>query len=1038
MIVSLAPMNETPHMQQDDLRDDLTGSSLAVDIFSRRLVQSCVTSFIDAEVDSDSDLRVDVLCNVPGQRKVLDDIETELKSCTRFDIAVAFITLSGLTPLLQTLDELKKKDKPVHGRVLTTDYLTFSEPAAIRRLMSLDNIETRIYGTRDGAADGFHTKGWLFEREDVCRFIIGSSNLTEKALSVSHEWNTRLVCRESGAFAKKIRHEFEELWNHPQSRPARDVIDAYQIAWDQRVRERPPVIRPAVQALPEPNVMQQRFLEKLDQCLAEGRKRALLISATGTGKTYAAAFAVRRMAPSRVLFLVHREQIARQAMASFQRVLGGPDEDFGLLGGGVNQADRKYVFATVQTVMRRLDRPELAPGTFDVIIVDEVHRAGAEGYRTVMDHFAPRFWLGMTGSPDRTDGENIYDIFDHNIVYEIRLQAALENDLLCPFHYFGISDVSVLQDNLQEKSLGKRDFLLLESDEMARRVLEKSRYYGWSGPRVKALVFCSGLRRAEETADALVRQGARALAVSGDSDMTAREDAIRRLTQDEGPDCLDYLVTVDIFNEGVDIPEVNQIILMRPTKSAIVFIQQLGRGLRKHPGKDFTVVLDFIANCDSNYLIPAALTGDRTCSRENLRRAVAVEKRRIPGISSIHFDKKAREAIYKAIDRASIGGMKRLEEWYLLLKYKLGRIPSLLDFEEHGEVDAVKYLERTTGWSYHRFLRSREKDYQVVLTDDADRRIAWIGRKLGTGLRPSEAMVLEEVLDRALRESGDGGQEDLSAVLADRLREECGFGCTELHLGSVAAMLTNNFESTQAVRQKNEGMTFIKVRGDGAWEPDPAFVRTLREDAAFAPMVRELLTFILRRWRRLYVDHPRDTRRLYADHARDTLLCLGRVYTYEDVCRMLDWDRLMPAQNIGGYFYDDRTKTLPIFINYAKTQDAIAYEDRFLSRAELVHFSKPRRGADSEDAKRMMRRPGYEDIRAHLFVRRSKFADSDGEGSGRQKEIKGFYYLGEMDPAGEAVETRLPGSGAKVFRITWRLRRPVEPGLYEYLTGEEG
>ncbi len=1017
MIVSLAAMNETPHMQQDDLRDGLTGSSLAVDIFSRRLVQSCVTSFIDAKVDSDDDLRADMLCNVRGTHKVLDDIETELNNCTRFDIAVAFITYGGLIQLLGTLEDLKKKridNKPVHGRVLTTDYLTFSEPAAIRRLMSLDNIETRIYGTRDGAADGFHTKGWLFEREDVCRFIIGSSNLTEKALSVSHEWNTRLVCRESGAFAKKIRHEFEELWNHPQSRPARDVIDAYQIAWDQRVRERPPVIRPAVQALPEPNVMQQRFLEKLDQCLAEGRKRALLISATGTGKTYAAAFAVRRMAPSRVLFLVHREQIARQAMASFQRVLGGPDEDFGLLGGGVNQADRKYVFATVQTVMLHMNkRPELSRESFEVIIVDEVHRAGADGYQSVMAHFEPRFWLGMTGSPYRTDGVDIYELFDHNIVYEIRLQTALEHDLLCPFHYFGISDLSVLQNDLQAKNLSRQQFALLDGDEAARRVLEKSRYYGWSGPRVKALVFCSDVQRAEEMAAALNRQKARALAIAGDSSVSARMDAIRRLTQDAGADCLDYLVTVDIFNEGVDIPEVNQVILMRPTKSAIIFIQQLGRGLRKHPGKDFTVVLDFIANCDNNYLIPVALTGDRTYSRENMRRAV--EKTRISGISSIHFDKIARQQIYNAIDRARIGRMNQLKEWYRFLKQKLGRIPSLLDFEEHGEADAVLYLDKPTGWSYHRFLqRADPENYDVVLTPDADRRIAWIGRKLGTGLRPSEAMVLEAILDRERRGDPAGWQEHLRDVLKERLKKECEFACTEHHLNSVAAMLTNRFELTDQAREATAGMTFIEDRGDNFWAPDPGFMRTLREDAAFMPMIQELLTFILRRWRKVY-----------AKHAKDSLLCLGSVYTYEDVCRMLDWNRLIPAQNIGGYFYDDTTHTLPIFINYAKPDGAIAYADRFLSRDEIVCLSKTNRKTTSKDAQRMTRQPGYKDTRVHLFVRRNKGKNA----------VLSFYYLGEVDPASGATKAKIEGSDAPVFQITWRLSQPVEPGLYEYLTG---
>ncbi len=702
-------------------------------------------------------------------------------------------------------------------------------------------------------------------------------------------------------------------------------------------------------------------------------------------------------------------------MASFQRVLGGDADDFGLVAGGsTGEASRRYVFATIQTVVRSLAQPDCAPGAFDVIIVDEVHRAGALSYEKVMAHFQPRFWLGMTGSPDRPDGYDIYALFDHNIVYEIRLQAALENDLLCPFHYFGIGGLGVLQDDMQYRSLEAKDFIHLSTREMARRLVEKTRYYGWSGPRVKGLIFCADTEHARETAGALRGEGLRALALSGQDSQDVRLDAVRRLTRDGGADALDYLVTVDIFNEGVDIPEVNQVIFLRPTRSPIIFIQQLGRGLRKARGKDFVVVLDFIANCDTNHLIPVALSGDRAFTKERMRRTVVRE--RIPGVSSIHFDHVARERIYRAIDRANTSQLSLLRESYFMLKRKLGRIPGLNDYEEHGQIDAVKYFCKEAGWSWHHFLVKADKEYTVRLSDDAGRRIIWISRKLGTGVRPSEAVVLDEILTMVQEGRQESG-EDLRRLLTARLQKECAIACTARHLKSVEVMLTNHWELTPKAIEDNAGMTFISVRRDGSWMPDPGFVRTLRDDAAFAPMVRELVTFILRRWRRLY-----------ADRHEDTMLCLGSTYTYIDVCRLLEWEAPVSPQLIGGYRYDPVTETLPIFINYSKPDDAIAYEDRFTSRGELIHLSKINRNADSTDARRMMKQHPYEQTRVHLFVRRNK----------NDNEAKGFYYLGEVDAAGSPWNVQVQGgddgASKSAFEIPWRLRRPVEPGLYEYLT----
>ena len=705
-----------------------------------------------------------------------------------------------------------------------------------------------------------------------------------------------------------------------------------------------------------------------------------------------------------MLFVVHREQIARQARASFKIVLGGNEDEYGTMSGTVQgEEDRKYVFATMQTLARKLN--DFGDADFDFIIIDEVHRAGAPSYQKIMDHFHPKFWLGMTGSPDRPDGFDIYGLFNYNIVYEIRLQDAMKNDLLCPFHYFGIGDISV-QDNDRQYKASPSDFIRLEKKEYIRHIIHKAEYYGYSGERVRGLVFASSRENARDIAEGLNENGYRALALSGEDSQEFRDKAVHRLTCGSGEERLDYLVTVDIFNEGVDLPEVNQLLLLRPTQSPIIFVQQLGRGLRKHEGKDFVVVLDFIGDYDNNYLIPVALSGDLSYRKDRLRRIVSVESRHIPGVSTIHFDKVARERIYQAIDRAKTSSMELLREAFLALKNKLGRVPDLTDYKEHGQIDAVKFLQKGTGYSYYNFLMRVEPDYQIRLSQDAARRIAWLSRKLGNAVRLSETIVLRSLL---------AGEHNLKVRLVRNLATACGYEATQAHLRSVENMLTNNFERTEQDREKQSGMTFIAVTPNGEWEADPGFVQALG-DANFRHMVEDLCTFVERRWQALY-----------SSRYKSTMLSLGASYTYDDVCRLLDWDKLMPSQNIGGYFYHAGTKTLPIFINYDKPNDAIPYEDRFLSRQELLFLSKTNRRTDSNDARRMTRQTPYEDTTIYLFVRKNK----------DDNEAKSFYFLGEIEACAPPNDVTLRDGKSRAFEIRWKLHQAVEPGLYEYLTGED-
>ena len=771
--------------------------------------------------------------------------------------------------------------------------------------------------------------------------------------------------------------------------------------------------------------MQQAFLARLKALRSNGAERALLISATGTGKTFAAAFAVRdaiaqfQRTPSahaprdresrhsqrfRMLFIVHREQIARQALKSFRIVLGDAASSFGLLSGNEKASGCDFVFATMQTLAKTAVLQAFPKDAFAFIIIDEAHRAGAKSYQCIMNWFKPAFWLGMTGSPERTDGFEIFDLFDHVIAHEIRLSEALEENLLTPFHYFGLS--AGTEDETGKGAGQLPDFTNPNWPERIEHVIHQAEYFGSCGDRVKGLIFAGSLEEARAVAAAFTSAGHPAIALDGQTTQDEREAAIERLTHGMGPKRLEYIATVDIFNEGVDIPEVNQILMLRRTESAIVFVQQLGRGLRRAADKEYVIVLDFIGNYEKNYLIATALSDDRSYSKEKLRRFVTTGAERIPGASSIHFDEVARSRIYRAIDSASLNSDPLLLDAYKLLKYKLGRIPELADFEEHASIDASKFLLRK-GLSYYDFLVKHEPDYSEHLSDAAVKRLRWCSNRLGSALRPSEALVLQAV----------------RAALIEKLSAEpYNFTASPAHLRNVECVMTAKFERKTDDVERNAGCEVIEAFDDvedgkrvRRWRADPQFVCSLADEPSFRRRLESLTDFVLNRCR------------ARANHRwEDTFLLLGSTYTYDDVCLLLDWDR-NKTSIIGGYFYDEQTQTFPIFINYEKQAGAIAYADRFISPAELISLSKGNRQIDSKDAQRMTQKGQYASIRILLFVRRSK---SDNE-------AKAFYFLGAMHAAAAPQPVRL-ANGKSAFEMHWRLETPVEEGLYEYLTGRRG
>lgn len=978
------------------------------------------TAYINGSAASNSLYRPQFVSNNHKEgKKVLSSVEDELLKCDRFQISVAFITMSGITPLLQTLKELENKNIP--GEILTTNYLNFSEPGALKKLNDLSNITLKMYDV-EAADEGFHTKGYIFRKDEIYRIIIGSSNITSAALTSNREWNTKLISTEQGEMAKEIVAEFKELWNSPYALSFdtfyENYKERYQIIKHQREAAKLDEITSIEKYTLQPNSMQVGFITNLKKILAAGEKRALLISATGTGKTYASAFAMRELGFRRVLFLVHRGQLARQTRKSYEKVFANT-VSMGLVGAGYHEYEADYVFATVQTLNRDEHLLQYAKDAFDCIVLDEAHHVPADTYRKIMDHFTPKLWLGMTATPDKRDdnveGRNVYEIFNYQIAYEIRLQQAMEENLLCPFHYFGITDLSMIGD--EEAA---RDFNMLTSDERVRHIVNQADYYGYSGDKVKGLIFCSNIKETEELSakfnqiiNPATGKNFRTVALNGSASEQERQDAFERLAMNEDESSedrqpLDYIFSVEILNEGVDIVEVNQVIMLRPTQSPIVFIQQLGRGLRKASGKEYVVILDFIGNYNNNFMIPIALSGDRTYNKDNIRRYVMEGGRVIPGASTVHFDEISRKRIFASVDNANFSDIKLIKENYNNLKNKLGRIPALRDFDDYGEMDVIRIFDNNSLGSYYKFLVKYEKEYTIRLSEDEEKVIEFVSKKLASGKRIQELQLLKRILvyTRGISKIG------LFAGLENDLKSY-GKVMSKDQQENIIHVMTNEFPAGSG--KKTYAQCVFIEKDDSDYKPAKSFAEMLANND-FYNILKELVDFGISRYKRDY-----------SQTYGQTDLVLYQKYTYEDVCRLLNWEQNEVPLNIGGYKFDKKTKTFPVFINYDKAEnisDTTRYEDHFVPgfRDRLIAISKSGRSMQSEDVQNFLKAK-ERGIQVELFVRKNK----------DDKISKEFYYLGHMTASGNAKEFTMANTEKTAVEIEWILDVPVREDIYEYI-----
>lgn len=976
------------------------------------IINGAKTALINKNFESKLSLKPSLIVN-DNNNKLLSIFINELETCESFKFSSAFITLSGVQPLKEIFNYLEEKNIP--GKIITTDYFYITEPKAIKFLNNYSNIEIKIYKQEN---KGFHTKGYLFKKTTGFTGIVGSSNLTSNALNKNEEWNIGFTSTYDGELLNKLNNEFDKLWE--TSSTFDDYFIEYKTIYE-KTRSFDELKKLTNKSKKEfssheknyfPNKMQNIFLQKMDDLIKRGETKAILVSATGTGKTCASAFEVKKRNPKKFLFMVHRFQIAKDAKKTYETVFNDSSIKFGLLGDGKKECDSDFLFATFDSLYSKKRFKRFKPDEFDYIVVDEVHKAGADTYSEIISHFKPKFLLGMTATPWRNDDKDIFELFGNNLVHEVTLQDALNEELVCPFHYYGITDLEIDGNSIGDEF---NDFNNLTSEKRVDHILKKSEEYGYSGDTLKCLVFCSSLDEANELSKKFTRRGHESVALSAKDSNEYRLEKIDELVDDKNN--LEYIFTVDIFNEGIDIREINQVILARPTESAIIFTQQLGRGLRRHESKDFLVILDFIGNYQNNYMIPLALSGIKAFDKDTLREYTLKKTKILSGSSSISFDKISRTKILKSIDSPNLSMKFELKEKYHILKRKLGKIPMLCDIQNANEFNANLIFKTAKFYNYYEFLKfchENDEEFKDLLEETQLSLLRFISQELYNGFRPHELIIIN-----LLRYNKYFSISEVEKILKAEYNLE---NQIEQIKSAINVLNLNYFKSkkgkytkriTDLININNSEDIFFKMENDKLNNVNYKFkisnnFKKYLDMPIFYKYLEDILDFSLKNYELKYKNYG--------------LIKLYEKYTRSDFCRLFNWN-YNDATTIYGYKQKDNVCS--IFVTYEKNNDIeenLKYKDKFINN-HIMNWES--RDITSNRLKEKSEKQLIEkfinpdnNMQFHLFVQKSNMDDD-------------FYYMGKVSPK----EPICPEENEpQIYKFKLYLDSPLPNELFDYFT----
>jgi superfamily II DNA or RNA helicase len=687
--------------------------------------------------------------------RFIDKLKKNLDDCQSFCFSVSFIKKAGLKLIIPNIDAALARG--AKGRLITTTYQNFTDIDSLEYFFSLKtkypdqfdcHLDKDCFIDKSGNKVGFHSKGYLFKFYDHNELLVGSSNITVYALLKNVEWDVSLI--DDDIYSQAMT-EFDYLWNKTHSL-SRDLIAEYRTRLFYAI-ERWDMDYDVANADTKPNYMQRTALKELNRIRAMGNTKALVCAAAGSGKTFLAAFDARNFNPDRLLYIVQEGSILMKSYETFSKVFGA-DKTYGIYNKDFKEINADFLFSTNITMANSLELFDRRH--FDYIIIDECHHATAETYKKIIEYFEPQFLLGITATPERMDGEDVFGLFDQNIPYELRLRDAIVNGLVVPFKYYGIRDEFIEYGIAATKG---HKFVEQFSDEkhcdFIYDMIEKHRLPG--GKKLKALAFCRDISHAIRMSQAM-GEYYNTRYLTGKNTVGERVRAYKELQDDD--DDLEILFTVDILNEGVDIPGVNMVLFLRPTDSQTIFIQQLGRGLRKYENKDFVTVLDFIGNdYKRSVQIAFALGGlsENFVVEKKLISALVEDDFKSIGLMDygveIHIDDLSKKDIICFIDEVNFNTKKYLEQDYLNFKKYIGseEYPRHVDYLNNDYApDIMKFMQSrihgVKSKSYYSFLKAIDEKNIPSFDERQEAFIDYVSDMLPI-VRPDEYLIIEKLLD---------------------------------------------------------------------------------------------------------------------------------------------------------------------------------------------------------------------------------------------------------------------------------------------------
>ena len=821
----------------------------------------------------------------------LATIQANLRTCKRFCFSVSFIKKAGL--VLLSNDIRSALERGARGLLITSTYQNFTDVESLnffyRLAHAFENFDCHLddecfYDEKNYTTNGFHTKGYLFEFDERCELIVGSSNITRYALLKNIEWDLVVDCQKQDEAYQNACIEFSDLWNKTYDL-TQDRINLYAQKLNFAI-ERWDMDYDLAEQKIKPNYMQRKALKELNRNRAIGIDKALVISATGSGKTYLAAFDALNFAPDRLLYVVHEGSILRKSLDTFQEVFGGL-KTCGMYSGEGKELEADFIFSTNVSMCRSLelfDKKE-----FDYIIIDECHHAVAETYRQIIDYFEPEFLLGLTATENRMDNQDVVEIFGNNIPYELRLRDAIINDLIVPFHYYGIRDELV---NYGLTDSGERRLIAqISSEENCEFIHQQIENHRHEGQKLKALAFCRNIQHARMMAENMGEYYHTAF-LSGKNKTGERIRAYNDLQSDNKD--LEILFAVDILNEGVDIPGVNMVLFLRPTESSTIFIQQLGRGLRKYSNKPYVTILDFIGNSYKRSVHIALALGSLSKGyilEKKLLKSMVRDDFKVLGLEDygvkISIDDLSKEEILHHIDNENFNQLRYLKKDYQNFKSYL-RTPTFPKHMDYVNSDyapnLLKFMKikidgRKTN-SYYGFLKGIGEDIPLF-TESQIKAIDYISSLLPL-VRRHEFLVVKHLLE------GITSAWTIRQLIADEIS-----GYTDEQLN-------------HALRFMDEGGVVLQSDGSIRFN--------CNVDLEFKEFVADLLEYGLSQYSVRYKDE--DDFLLYQDYRQDQALL-----------KILK----NPKNNQYGTYYKD--ENMYIFAGLKKddsVQEHLNYKDKFL------------------------------------------------------------------------------------------------------------